>query len=228
MKKSLFQPHKNPTRYKYTVGRAGVTLENYDFILSSKRFFYYQPRVSGLHIDRSWLVYERWIKQARSGDVSFDWDQLCKLPYLYQSLAQERCLRFPVAMTDGGIITCGTGRVIVIDQFYPDINIDAFVVSRQPRLDLSERLLCVRDMEKILLDRPFFQHRGRSFRFSYQIDHDDRIMATDFRKDRQNYFPFCENSIDTVLISRIQTILDRGWDTQQTIRAICQTSLIDQ
>lgn len=228
MKKSVYQPHKPHTRYKYTVCRGHMTLENYDFILDSKRFFYYQPQVSSLHIDRSWLVYERWMNQARDHDPAFGWDQLCKLPYLYQSLSHEQCMRFPLAMTDGGIITCGTGRAIVIDQFYPNINIDAFVVSRQPRLDLTHRLFSVKDLEAVLLNRPFFQDRGQSFRLSYQIDDDDLIMATDFRRDRQNYFPFCEDSVDHAMMTRIRTILDQGWDTRTSIRAICQISMIDQ
>lgn len=228
MKKSIYQPGKIRTRYKYTVGRAGVTLENFDFVMASKKFFYYQPLVHRLHIDRSWLVYDRWIQQVRARDPAFSWDQLCKLPYLYQSLAREQNMRFPVAMIDGGVVTCGTGRAIVIDQFYPDIVIDAIVVSRQPRLDLTHRLYSVRDIEDVLLARPFFQNRGHGFRLSYEIDREDRIMATDFRRDRQNYFPFCENSVNDRLISSIKELVDFRSDTKDIIRSICQLPTVDQ
>lgn len=228
MKKSIYQPGKIRTRYKYTVGRAGVTLENFDFVMASKKFFYYQPLVRRLHIDRSWLVYDRWIQQARARDPAFSWDQLCKLPYLYQSLAREQSMRFPVAMIDGGVVTCGTGRAIVIDQFYPDITIDAIVVSRQPRLDLTHRLCSVRDIEDVLLARPFFQNRGHSFRLSYEVGGEDRIMATDFCRARQNYFPFCEDSVNAGLIARIQKIIDAQTDVKYIIRSICQLPTVDQ
>lgn len=185
------------TRYPYRVFFPGYPhCDNYDFIADSPLNYYY---LSEMPMDENTICsslkkFDDFRKQMLASEAD-GWDQFTKLPYIKKSLGQEKALRFPLAFEDDKTIghlnlTCGNGRLFNTVVFYPEIKIDALIVSTD-RLDY-QKLKSIDELESILLNKSYFQQQT-IYRWSWSLV-DWKIVANDVATTDNWNFPFCKNS----------------------------------
>lgn len=204
------------TRFPYRIFFPGYPhQDNYDFISNSTLNYYYLPEIS---IDENMICsslkkLDSIRKQVLAGQVN-EWDQFTKLPYIKKSLAQERALRFPLSFDDNKDIgylnlTCGNGRLFNAVLFYPEIKIDALIVS--PDHLNYKKLKSVDEFESILLKKSYFQQQT-IYRWSWSLV-DGRVIANDVATADNWNFPFCQDSeLNKNLLEYTQSYLRKTVD----------------
>lgn len=204
------------TKFSYkTITPAGEVLAYHDFIQHSDLHYYYEASFSitpAMHQRALW-AFDGWRREVWQGRPDFSWDQFTKLPYLRQSLLEEKSLRFPIIFHDD-IVCCGNGRVVTIGLYCADLPTDRVICSTRS-LDLH-RLHSMADLERVLLAKPFFQRVMHPTRgWNWMVDQ-GVIRAHDISRTN-NTFPFCKNSErNQPLLSKIKHLVLTSHDRSIT------------
>lgn len=214
--------NKPRTQYRYLVTTEHGPLKNWDFIQNSNLFYYYEEntQLNDNVYNQALSAFDQWRHQVINGDPTFSWDQFTKMPYLYQSLAQEQQLRFPLIFNQD--LCCGCGRYFVVYNYFKHIKLNSVIISSE-QLNLP-RLHSVCDLEEKLLSNSWIQSNvNKKTRFAYHLK-DNIVVATDLTKSIRNWFPFCRNSERNIqLKQQIQDLLCSPHTREQSIETVLKT-----
>lgn len=194
------------TIYRYVVvdDRTGQQKKNWDFIQHSGRYYYYDAeyRITGDFYNGALRWFDEMRHQILADDYTFPWDQLTKLPYLRQSLAQEQQMRYPLTVY-GDRVCCGAGRTLMISLFYPHIVMDRVLITNEPQ-DHPLRINSMAELEYLLLKKTWFRENLSQRSRLYWHVHDGVIYGHDVSRRWTLPFPFCQRSAkNTDLIQAI-------------------------
>lgn len=176
---------------QYSVDKGFQFMEsNYsDVIAQSNKNFYYVDDTRDLIKKQSLnSVFENVLKQNQN-----NWDhisnqeraQIGKLSTLYQSLLNEKSLRFPLVFSDQ-ILMCGYGRAIIADRYFPNIELPGIIISDDELPYL--RIKNINDLMRIIMKYDYWKNKDlTNIVFGIVFDDNDIIHATDYQINDERF-----------------------------------------
>ena len=205
-------------------------IDNFDFIKGTSHYYFYQPRtqLDAIVIEQIERLFDGW-RQTVLHDDTFQWDQMCKFPYLRKSLAEEKELRFPLIFFND-VLLCGAGRYFTVMTFFPDMPMDAvriydYDLYQKPCptiIDLNMILLTDMDQyQSILMEtRKYIREMAaKDYWLNFHINN-DIIMSADVSPTPEWKFPFVgDPPKDVDLIRKIKQIISEILDRYSKSRS---------